>query len=341
METPTTATAPENISQDSSLLNEPLHIETPLVKSGPLSEKTGCNVFLKLENVQLSGSYKLRGIGRLVQTSAKAGCKRFVSSSGGNAGVAAAYAAKAIGYPCTVVVPETTAPFMKEKIRLEATKLEVHGQAFDDAHARALELLGEPGTVLLHPFDNPELWEGHSTIMDEIEHQLPKKVKPDAVILSVGGGGLLTGCLIGMHRKGWTEVPIITMETYGTESFYKCVTTGEWARLDEIKSICKTLGAKQVCKRAFDWIKEHKPIHSSLVTDKQAVEAVIHFANDHRYLVSPSCGAALAALYGDFFGQLRKEGKLPEGKLNVVVIVCGGNEINLEQLEQWKVDFQI
>lgn len=341
METSTGAKVVENLPQDASILDEPLHIETPLVRSAQLSEKTGCNVFLKLENVQLAGSYKLRGLGRLVQTSAKAGCKRFVSSSGGNAGVAAAYAAKAIGYPCTVVVPETTASFMKDKIRAEATNLVIQGDAFDDAHAKALELLGEPGTVMLHPFDHPEIWEGHSTIMDEIERQLPKKVKPDALILSVGGGGLLSGCLIGMHRNGWTDVPVITMETYGTESFYKCVTTGEWAQLDKINSICKTLGSKKVCRRAFDWIQEHKHIHSSLVTDKQAVEAVIHFANDHRYLVSPSCGAALAALYGDYFNELRKEGKLPQGKLNVVVIVCGGNEIDLEQLDKWKADFQI
>jgi L-serine/L-threonine ammonia-lyase len=336
METKLEASAKEHSS-----LDEPLHIETPLMKSGPLSEKTGCNIYLKLENTQPAGSYKVRGIGRLVQLSAKNGAKRFVSSSGGNAGVAAAYAAKAIGYPCTVVVPTTTAQFMQDKIKRDATNLEIFGQAFDDAHGKAVQMLGEPGTVLIHPFDHPEIWEGHSTIMDEIEKQLPKNSKPDAVILSVGGGGLLSGCLLGMHKRGWNDVPVITMETYGTESFYKCVTTGQWAQLDEIRSICKTLGAKKVCKRAFDWISEHKQIHSSLVTDKQAVEACISFADDHRFLVSPSCGAALAALYGDFFTQLRTSGKLPAGKLNVVVIVCGGNEINLEQLDKWKVEFQI
>lgn len=324
-----------------SILDQPLHIETPLMRSTPLSEKTGCNVYLKLENVQPAGSYKIRGLGRLCQISIKNGAKQFVSSSGGNAGVAAAYAARLLGHPCTVVVPATTAQFMQDKIAHEATKLEVHGQAFDDAHAKALEMLGEPGTVLIHPFDHPEIWQGHSTIMDEIERQLPKDVRPDAVVLSVGGGGLLSGCLIGMHRKGWTDVPVITMETHGTESFYKCVTTGQWAQLDEIRSICKTLGAKKVCKRAFDWIAEHKHVHSSLVTDKQAVEAVISFLDDHRFLVSPSCGAALAALYGDFFTELRTSGKLPAGKLNVVVIVCGGNEVNLQQLEKWKADFQI
>jgi L-serine/L-threonine ammonia-lyase len=298
------------------------------------------NIWLKLENAQNTGSYKIRGIGKLCQEAVKKGCKHIVSSSGGNAGIAATYAAKILGIPCTVVVPETTAPFMIEKIKHNATTVEVIGQAWDDANARAIELAKEPGHLLVHPFDHPDIWEGHSTILEEIKDQLHGK-KPDAIVLSVGGGGLLCGVLKGLHRHGWNEVPIVAMETEGARSFHICVESGQWLTLDHIDTIAKTLGVKHICKQAFDWISIHKPIYSRLVTDKQAVEACFSFADDHRFLVSPSCGAALAPIYMDTLNNLQKEGKLPKGKLDVVVIVCGGNEVNLKEIEHWKQMFNL
>lgn len=324
-------------------LTTPIHIETPLLRSSVLSEKSGMNIFLKLENTQLTGSYKIRGIGKLCQHAVQNGCKQFLSPSGGNAGITAAFCARQLGVPCTVVVPETTIPFMIEKIRHDATKLEVMGKSVDEASARAKEIAAEtPGSIVIHPFDNPVIWAGHSTIVDEIERQMPEGTKPDVFLLSVGGGGLMCGILQGIHKRpGWENIHIVAMETHGTDSFHACVQSKEWVELKEIKSIAKTLGVKKVCERAYKWISEHKEIHSELVSDRQAVSACIEFADDHRFLVSPSCGAALAAIYENTLTDLQTQGKLPQGNLNVVVIVCGGNEVTLKELDHWKEEFDL
>ena len=208
-------------------LSTPLHLETPLMLSPTLTEKTGSNIWLKLENAQNSGSYKIRGIGRFCQDAVKKGYTHLVSSSGGNAGVAAAYAAKKLGIPCTVIVPEPTPYFMKEKIAHDATNVEQFGATWDDANLRALELCKQEGHVLVHPFDHQLIWDGHATMIDEIVVQLKGK-KPDAVMLSVGGGGLLCGVLQGMHKHCWNDVALIAVETEGTRSFNLCVENGEW-----------------------------------------------------------------------------------------------------------------
>lgn len=325
---------------DQKNLTRPLHLETPLLWSPTLSERTGMNVWLKLENAQNTGSYKIRGIGNFCQQAVKKGCKHLVSSSGGNAGIAAAYAANKLGVPCTVVVPETTPQFMKEKIQHESTYFEVFGATWDDANIRAMEIARQEGFVLVHPFDHPDTWEGHSSIIEELYHQLDEK-QPDAIVMSIGGGGLLCGVLQGLYRHGWNDVPIVAVETEGARSFNLCVETKKWIPLDKITTIAKTLGIKHICKRAFEWISIHKPIYSQVVTDKQAVEACIHFADDHRFLVSASAGASLVPVYTDMLNVLQIEEKLPKGKLDIVVIVCGGNEVTLKEIDNWKNMFHL
>lgn len=113
------------LEDNRSPLEHPLHLKTPLLWSPELSEKSGLNIWLKLENTQSTASYKIRGIGHMLQNAVKNGCKHIISSSGGNAGMASAYAAKIMGVPCTVIVPVTTAPFMIEKIKHIATNVEV------------------------------------------------------------------------------------------------------------------------------------------------------------------------------------------------------------------------
>ena len=321
-------------------LSTPLHLETPLILSQILSEKTGSNIWLKLENTQNSGSYKIRGVGKFCQEAVKQGCKHLVSSSGGNAGIAAAYAAKKLGVPCTVIVPEPTPQFMKNKIAQEATHFEQFGPTWDDANLRAQELCKQEGHMLVHPFDHQLIWDGHETMLDEIVSQL-KGEKPHAVVLSVGGGGLLCGMLQGMHKHGWNDVALVAVETVGSRSFNLCVESGEWKALDKINTIAKTLGIKKISKRAFEWIKYHKPIYSQVVTDTEAVQACLGFADDHRFLVSASAGAALAPVYGDILMNLQNEGSLPKGKLDIVIIVCGGNEVTLKEIESWKNMFNL
>ncbi len=305
----------------------PLHMITPVLENRLLGLAIGRRVLFKMECFQPSGSFKLRGIGRLCQQYLEQGVTHFVSSSGGNAGYAVAYAGARLGVRVTVVVPETSSPRARELIASENAELIVHGKAWAEAHEHALVLQKKYNAAYIPPFDHPGLWEGHSTMVDEIACQCGQ---PDVIVLSVGGGGLLCGVLQGMERLGWKDTPVIAAETLGAHSFFKSVSEGKLVRLDKITSISATLGAKQVTPRALEWTRRHE-IRPVTVTDRAAVSACLNFANDMRVLVEPACGASLSIVYDN--AEALKTAK------TVLVIACGGIGTNLARLENWKREF--
>lgn len=298
-----------------------LHIETPLIESRAMSATTGRSVWLKLDALQPPGSFKIRGIGYACETYLARGARRFVSSSGGNAGLAVAYAGRRLGVPVTVVVPETTTERAQALLRLEKAEVIVHGASWQEANAFAQSLVGE-SDAFLHPFDDPLLWQGHATLIDEV---FRFGLKPDAVVLSVGGGGLMSGVVEGLHRNGWSDIPVVAVETTGAASFQAALKAGHTVELEQITSIATSLGAKRVCENAFQWTKKH-PIHSVVVSDQSALTACERFLDDHRILVEPACGASLAVAYEH----------APELKdfSNILVVVCGGATSTIDQIRK-------
>lgn len=301
----------------------PLHTSTPLIESSPLSSRTGKQILLKLENTQPTGSFKLRGIGLLCQTAKKEGKTHFITSSGGNAGFAAAYAGRKLGIKTTVFVPSTTPRDTISKIEKLNAEVLVKGDVWDETDEFATQLAGKTDALYISPFDHPLIWEGHATLVDEIEDVIPK---PDAVVLSVGGGGLLCGVIQGLHANNWQDVPVVAVETEGADSFAASQKAQKLVTLDNITSIAKTLGAKTVSRQTLEWDKQHT-IKSVVVSDKQALSACIRFADDHRFLVEPSCGASLAVAY--------EAHEVLKNVESVVVIVCGGIGVDMEKLKTW------
>ncbi|NWH61864.1 SDSL protein, partial [Geococcyx californianus] len=312
---------------------KPFHIISPVLESLALSRAAGTKVYMKLENVQPTGSFKIRGIGHLCQEAAKKGCRRFVCSSGGNAGLAAAYAAKKLGLPITVVVPSTTPPATVCKLEELGAEVEVSGQVWDDANTRALELAQTEGWVSVHPFDHPLVWQGHASLVRELKDSL--ETKPDAILLAVGGGGLLSGVVAGLHQVGWQDVPIIAAETWGAHSFHAALAAGHLVTLPDITSVAKCLGAKTVAARALECAQECQVI-SQVVEDTEAVRAMELFLDDERMLVEPACGAVLAVLYAGWLQRLQREGRLRTPLNSVVVVVCGGSSVQAAQLQALK-----
>lgn len=300
----------------------PLHIETPLIESRPLGLASGRTVLLKLDALQPPGSFKIRGIGAACEVHASRGARRFVSSSGGNAGIAVAHAGRRLAIPVTVVVPESTTARARQLIAQEGADLVVHGASWQEANAHALAMVGETD-AFLHPFDDPLLWPGHATMIDEAARQGPR---PDAVVLSVGGGGLLCGVVEGLRRNGWADVPIVAVETEGAASLQTSMRAGRRVTLAAITSIATSLGAKQVCEQAFRHANE-RPIVTTAVTDAAAVKACLRFVDDHRLVVEPACGAALALAYD--------RAEVLAAYDCVLVIVCGGATATVAQLEAW------
>ena len=288
-----------------------LHIETPLIESRALSALLGRPVWLKLENTQPSGSFKLRGIGHACQWHVRHGATGFVSSSGGNAGLAVAYAGRKLGVPVTVVVPETATERAKELIRMEEATVIVHGVAWDQAHSYA-QTMAKASTPLIHPFDDPLLWEGHASLIDEVAQA---GLRPDLLVCSVGGGGLLQGMFTGLDRNGWQDTAVLAVETEGAASFGAALQAGHPVTLPAMKTIANSLASARVCDTVVQSALSHA-VRSALVSDAQALSACQRFAHDHRILVEPACGAALAALY---------ETPQALGDARVVLgVVCGG-----------------
>ena len=300
----------------------PLHIQTPLVESRPLGLRLGRQVWLKLDNLQPSGSFKLRGIGHACEASLARGARRFVSSSGGNAGLAVAYAGRLLGVPVTVVVPETTTERARALLQLEGAEIIVRGASWQEANDFAQSLLG-PADAFLHPFDDPLVWAGHSTLVDEL---VRAGARPDAIVLCVGGGGLLSGVVEGLQRHGWHDIPVIAVETEGAASFHEAVKAGHTVELDRIASVATSLGAKRVCEQALRCTQQHL-IHSVVVSDRSALSACERFLADHRMLVEPACGASLAVAYED----------APElaPYRSVLIVVCGGATATIDQIREW------
>ncbi len=300
-----------------------LFVQTPLWHSRPLSKLLDSQVFLKMEAFQPAGSFKSRGMGAACLGARQGGARQVICASGGNAGLAVANAGRRLGLQVTIVVPETTSQRARDLIAAEGADLVVSGTSWAQAHQYASEELVGEGRVYIHPFDDPVVWEGHASMVPEI---VESGLRPGAIVVSVGGGGLLSGLLSGMHRAGWTDIPVLAAETEGAASFAAAVAAGHLVTLPEISSLAVTLGASSVCQQALDWAGRH-PILPFVVSDRQAVEACLRFADDHRVLVEPACGAALAAGYGR---AVELAGRDP-----IVFIVCGGAGVSRDLLATW------
>ena len=307
-------------------MDSPTYHVTPTLSSPSLTAILGKQVFFKMECYQPSGSFKLRGMDHLCQHHIAQGKQHFLASSGGNAGYSLAYAGKQRGVSVKVVVPETTGSAMIQRIRQLNAEVEIHGAVWDEAHEHALAQAKALDAVYVSPFDDPLLWQGHATMIEECAQQMPK---PDALVVSVGGGGLLLGVFEGLRRVGWEDIQIITTETHGAASFKESHTQNALVTLDGINSVASSLGAKCVAEAALEQSTAFDVTPFSM-PDGDAVHAARQFLDDHLALVEPACGAALSVPY------MHPEVLAPFQ--TVLVIACGGVSTTLQQYQKWETE---
>jgi L-serine/L-threonine ammonia-lyase len=210
------------------------------------------------------------------------------------------------------VVPETTSERAKALMRRLGAEVSVHGRSWQEANQHLATLRG-PADACIHPFDDPLVWQGYATMMAEAAQQGPR---PGAVLLSVGGGGLMCGALQGMHAAGWHDVQLVAVEARGAESLRVAVAAGRPVTLPAITSLATTLGARQVCDAAFGWTRRHE-VHSITVSDDEAVRACLAVADEHRLIVEPACGAAIVAA-------MQRQAAPLRNAADVLLILCGG-----------------
>ena len=316
-----------------------LHVHTPLLRSQPMSDLLGKEVYIKLDALQPSGSFKLRGIGYACQKAVRDGSTSLTSSSGGNAGLATAFAGNFLNVPTTVVVPTTTPEFIRKRLSSLNAKVVVFGDQWSVANERAIALNQENNGKLIHPFDDPDAWTGHATVVHEVVCDLRKlgvlgregssgeeeeeratstevgmedegtplrqeipnttlsrdlnpagSKKIGAFVTCVGGGGLLAGILQGLGEVGLEDTPVIAAETDGCDSMARSLQRGKCVTLPGITSVAKSLGAASPSPRVFQMcMPKYGAANKSLVrpvvvSDKDAIEACLRFADDHRIL---------------------------------------------------------
>jgi len=221
-----------------------------------------------------------------------------------------------------------------------ASEVIVHGDSWQDADTFLRETLipaaaskGEQG-IYTPPFDHLAIWEGNSTMIQEISTQLPDTSIPDAIVCSVGGGGLFCGVMHGLATiPGWSSVPVLALETKGADSLSQSLRAGHQNTLAAITSVAKSLGAVRVADQAFRLASTHKNVKSVVFDDAEACMACWRFADDERFLVEPACGVSVAVCYD---GRLKKllPNLTPESK--VVIVVCGGSRVTLDLLAEYK-----
>lgn len=267
----------------------------------------------------------------------------FHVSSGGNAGLACVTAAVALGCKSTVVVPESTEESTVARLRAAgAIDVLVHGSMWSRADQYLKEVAmskaeqrGEKA-VYVPPFDHQYVWDGAATIAAELSQQMPDSEAPDAIVCSVGGGGLFSGIMQGIEKAGWDQsTRVLAVETLGADSLSQSVKMGELVTLPGITSVATSLGAARVAQRALDHaLKSH--VSTLVIEDAEACASAWRFADDERILVEPACGASVALVYD---GRLQKylKGFSPESK--VVIIVCGGSRIDLQMMERYRRQF--
>ena len=204
-----------------------------------------------------------------------------------------------------------------------------------DAYVRETLVAGDPHGVYVPPFDHEDIWEGAAGLVDEVRAQM--EGVPDALVCSVGGGGLLVGLARGLERAYGPEVvPVVAVETKGADSLAASVRAGRLVDLDAITSFATSLGARRVARKAFEIAEDPRKAKCVVVEDGEAAMGCWRFAEETRLLVEPACGASIVMCFGD-----RLKNVLPD--LNedskVVVVVCGGSNVSMELIMKWKEAF--
>lgn len=306
-------------------------VTTSLVEVTDKLDSPPCRVYFKNELEQPSGSFKLRGIGSLIQhlLATKEPGKvttHVYSSSGGNAGLAAAYASRELGVPCTVCLPKSSTKAVPrlEKLGAEVVIFGEHWGLADD-HLRNVVIARAPRdvqAVYVHPFDHPVIWDGHADIVDEVKQQLGDEecAAVKAVVCSVGGGGLYNGIVGGLHRNGMDNARVLAVETTQTPTFSSAVAAGKVVTLPKVVSTTTSLASPYLSQQSFEYYGEGKTV-VKMVDDAEATAAAKKHNNEFGRKVEAACGAALVAVFDR--KDLLKDLNLKRDDI-VVVVVCGG-----------------
>ena len=283
---------------------------TSLVYSPAFSKATGNQIYIKPENMQVTGAYKIRGAYYKISTlSDEEKARGLVTASAGNHAQGVAYAAQAAGVEATIVMPTTTPLVKVNNTKDYGAKVILQGETFDDAAALAAQLSQEQGLTYVHPFNDPAVATGQGTISYEIFQDLPDV---DVILVPIGGGGLATG-VSTLAKLLNPNVTVIGVEPTGAASMKASLEAGHVLTLPRIETIADGVAVKTPGDQIFPYIQ--KNIDDIItIPDDELVDAFLDMMEKHKMIVENAGLLPIAAL-----SHLKCRGK------NVVPVLSGGN----------------
>ena len=284
--------------------------KTSLVYSPAFSKATGNNVYIKPENMQVTGAYKIRGAYYKISTLTEEEKSRgLITASAGNHAQGVAYAAQAAGVSATIVMPTTTPLVKVNNTKDYGAEVILHGETFDDAAALAAQLSEERGLTYVHPFNDPAIATGQGTISYEIFQDLPDV---DVILVPIGGGGLATG-VATLAKLLNPSVTVIGVEPTGAASMKASLEAGHVVTLPTANTIADGVAVKTPGDQIFPFIQQNL---DDIITidDSELVDAFLDMMEKHKMIVENAGLLPIAAL-----SHLKCRGS------NVVPVLSGGN----------------
>ena len=284
--------------------------KTKLVHSAYLSEMTGNKVYLKPENMQVTGAYKIRGAYYKVSTLPKEErAKGLITASAGNHAQGVAYAAKKFGCRAIIVMPTTTPLIKVNRTKSYGAEVVLYGNVYDEACAYAMDLAEKEGMTFIHPFDDETVATGQGSIAMEILQDLPTV---DIILVPVGGGGLLAG-ISTLAKLLNPKIRVIGVEPMGANCMQESLRKGEIVTLPSVDTIADGTAVKTPGEKIFPYIKENVD-EIIIIDDSELVVSFLDMLENHKMVVENSGLLTVAALK-----HLDAENK------KVVAVLSGGN----------------
>lgn len=286
---------------------------TPLLAPPQLRADLPPQLRLKLENLQVTGSFKARGVfNNLLQLSA-AQCERgVIAASGGNHGAALAYGAWRLGLPATVFLPAAASADRVARIAAWGAQVAKHGAVWDEAHAAALAQAAASGQAYIHPFDADRTLAGQGTLGLELLDDVPGL---DCVLIAIGGGGLIAGMAAAIKQRR-PHVRVVGVEPAGAAAMRLALEQGRVAPLPEVRTFADTLAPRAVSERTLTLTQRYVD-EIVTVSDAQMLAAMRWLWADCNQLVEPAGAAVIAALQAGAADVSRYA--------QPVALICGGN----------------
>ena len=287
--------------------------KTPVVPVDPAHQKSG-QVWLKLENLQVTGSFKVRGAANKIASLDEDGRRRgIVTCSSGNHGRAVAYVAEAFGVPATVCVPEWVDPVKLDAIKSHGAEVVVEGATYDETEARSFEIQQERELVYVHPFDDPEVIAGQGTIGLELLDQVGAL---DSVVVPLSGGGLIAGIAAALRQER-SATSVVGVSAENACVMYKSLEAGSPQALPEEETIANALagGIGMENEYSFELVRDLVDQHV-LVSEDEIRTAMRYAASEYHLILEGGGAVALAASL---------HGKLDDRHGDTALVLSGGN----------------